>query len=119
MPLTPEAILKDYINRDIEKPIAVELLITLIDNADNIKTRIESINTLNKIPIEDDKTFKFLEHLMISDSNEEVRYLTCRVIKRQFLNKPVAVIRMRLQSLQMVRVKAGMIPKVPLYPLTL
>ncbi|MFW9866111.1 MAG: leucine-rich repeat domain-containing protein [Candidatus Thorarchaeota archaeon] len=87
MPLTPEAILKDFMNRDLERPIAIELLLTLIDNAENLKTRIESLNTLNQIPIEDDKTFKFLEHLMISDSNEEVRNLTCQVIKNHYLSK--------------------------------
>ncbi|MHA1884596.1 MAG: leucine-rich repeat domain-containing protein [Promethearchaeota archaeon] len=87
MPLTPKAIYKDFINGDLDRLFATELLLTLIDNAENIETRIESLNILDKIQIDDEKTFKFLEHLLISDFNEEIRSLTCVVLKNHYLDK--------------------------------
>jgi len=87
MPLTPKAIYKDLVNKDLDKPFAIELLLTLIDNAENVETRIESVKILNNIQVDDDKTFKFLEHLLISDLNEEVRNLTILVLKNQYLDK--------------------------------
>ncbi|MHA2397945.1 MAG: leucine-rich repeat domain-containing protein [Promethearchaeota archaeon] len=87
MPLTPKAIYKDFINGDLDRLFATELLLTLIDNAENIETRIESLNILDKIQIDDEKTFKFLEHLLISDFNEEIRNLTCVVLKNHYLDK--------------------------------
>ncbi|MFX1344483.1 MAG: leucine-rich repeat domain-containing protein [Promethearchaeota archaeon] len=87
MPLTPNAIYKDLENKDLDKPFAIELLLNLIDNAENVETRIESIETLNMIKVDDDRTFKFLEHLLISDQNEDVRYLTILVLKNQYLDR--------------------------------
>jgi Leucine-rich repeat (LRR) protein len=87
MPLTPNAIYKDLKNKDLNKPFAIELLLNLIDNAENVETRIESIKTLNKMKIDDERTFKFLEHLLISDQNEDVRNLTILVLKNRYLDK--------------------------------
>ena len=39
MSLTPKAIYEDFKNRDLDYTSAIELLITLIDNTDNIDTR--------------------------------------------------------------------------------
>ena len=80
MPLTPNAIFQDLKNKDLDKHSAIELLISLVDNAENVDTRIQSLGILNRIQLEDEKTFRFLEHLLISDLNEDVRKLTCKVI---------------------------------------
>ncbi|MFX1426653.1 MAG: hypothetical protein ACFFBE_09385, partial [Promethearchaeota archaeon] len=87
MPLTPKAIYNDFINGDLDKRFATELLITLIDNAENYETRIESINVLDNIQVNDEKTFGFLEHLLISDLNEEVRKLTISVLRNHYLER--------------------------------
>lgn len=87
MPLTPQAIYRDFINGDLDKPFATELLITLIDNAENFETRIESIDVLNKLQVNDDKTFDFLEHLLISDLNEDIRNLTISVLRDRYLDR--------------------------------
>ncbi|MFX0104455.1 MAG: leucine-rich repeat protein [Candidatus Hodarchaeota archaeon] len=92
MPLTPNAILEDLKNKDLDKPSAIELLLTLIDNAEKPETRIESIKILEEIGTTDQKTFKFLEHLLISDTNENVRNLTCKVLKSLYLDKALAPI---------------------------
>ena len=49
MPLTPHAIYNDLKNNFVDNVSAVELLITLIENVDNLTTRIDSIETLEKI----------------------------------------------------------------------
>lgn len=87
MPLTPHAIFQDLRNKDLDKHSAVELLLALVDNAENVETRIESLSVLNKIQIEDDKTFKFLEHLLISDLSEDVRSLTCKILQDHYNEK--------------------------------
>ena len=97
MPLLPKAIYKDYINNDLEKSFAVELLLTLIDNAENLETRIESVNILDKIHINDEKTFKFLEHLLVSELNEDVRFLTFKVLKNNYLSKSLTPISWALE----------------------
>ncbi|MFW9781264.1 MAG: leucine-rich repeat domain-containing protein [Candidatus Heimdallarchaeota archaeon] len=91
MPLTPNAIYQDFINKDLDKFSAIELLITLIDNSESAETRIESIDILNRLQVDDDKTFKFLEHLFISDSNEHVRSLTCRLLSNNYLEKSLDI----------------------------
>ena len=84
MPLTPNAIFQDLKNKDLDKHSAIELLISLVDNAENADTRIQSLGILNRIQVEDEKTFRFLEHLLISDLNEDVRKLTCKVIQNHY-----------------------------------
>ncbi|MFX1323468.1 MAG: leucine-rich repeat domain-containing protein [Promethearchaeota archaeon] len=91
MPLTPNAIYQDFINKDLDKFSAIELLITLIDNAESAETRIESINILNRFQLDDDKTFKFLEHLFISDLNDQVRDLTCRLLSNNYLERSLDI----------------------------
>lgn len=87
MPLTPNAIYKDFKNKDLDYDSALELLITLIDNTDNINTRLESIEILEKIQAKDDRVFKLLENLLISDSNKEIRNKAAHFIKTYFLDR--------------------------------
>jgi len=84
MPLTPNAIFQDLKNKDLDKQSAIELLLTLVDNAENADTRIESLKTLNSINVDDEKTFRFLEQLLISDLDEDVRNLTCKVLQNHY-----------------------------------
>ena len=59
--LTPKAIESDLKNSDLDKQSAVELLITLIENVDNVNTRIESIEVLEKLDIKDKKIYNVLQ----------------------------------------------------------
>ncbi|MFX1588637.1 MAG: leucine-rich repeat domain-containing protein, partial [Promethearchaeota archaeon] len=97
MPLTPTAIYKDLKNNELDRSSAIELLISLIENAENIKTRTESIEILEKINVKDKKVFKVLENLFISDSNEKVRCLSSQVLKTLFLNDAIPVLKWGLQ----------------------
>jgi len=92
MPFTPKAIYQDYKSNDLDKDVSVDLLLNIIDHAETIETRKESIKILGKIKPHDKKTYKFLEHLIISDTNEEVRAITCNVLRKHYLEKALTPI---------------------------
>jgi len=87
MPSTPKAIYKDYKRKELDKDSAINLLLTLIENVENIETRIESIKILSKFHTNDEKTYKFLEHLLVSDLNEDIRVQTCEILKENYKDK--------------------------------
>lgn len=87
MELTPGKIYEEYKKNNIDKLSAVDLLFSLIDNSDKEKIRVESINELENIGVNDVKTFKHLEHLLISDSSEKVRNAAALMLRNLFLDK--------------------------------
>ncbi|MFW9898140.1 MAG: leucine-rich repeat domain-containing protein [Candidatus Thorarchaeota archaeon] len=98
MKLTPEKIYENYNNRVLDKVSAVENLISIIENSDNINSRIEGIETLKKIDITDNKAcFKLLENLLISDTFEKIRNTAAKVIKQKFLDKALEPMKWALQ----------------------
>ncbi|MFX0042781.1 MAG: leucine-rich repeat domain-containing protein [Candidatus Hodarchaeota archaeon] len=98
MPLTPKAIYEDLKNKDLDYNSALELLITLIDNTDNVDTRLESIRILEKIQAKDDKVYKLMENLLISDSNEYIRNLAASLIKTLFLDRALKPMKWALEN---------------------
>ncbi|MFX1337472.1 MAG: leucine-rich repeat domain-containing protein [Promethearchaeota archaeon] len=87
-----EALNKGEINKDM----AADLLIYLIENADMVGTRIESIKTLQKIGNKNEKVFSILENLMISDSYEEIRTLAAITLKFLFQEKALSPLKWAL-----------------------
>ncbi len=89
MYLKPNKIYEDFRKRNLGLSKTIDLLITLMENIDDDTTRKECIDILNKIDFKHKKVFKILENLLISDTNENVRYSAAKVIKTKFLNKAV------------------------------
>ena len=87
MPLTPHAIYNDLKNNFIDKASAVELLISLIENAHDINTIVESIKILGTIKAENNHVFHLLENLLISDSHEKIRYISAKILYQNFLDR--------------------------------
>ncbi|TFG26524.1 MAG: hypothetical protein EU532_09590 [Promethearchaeota archaeon] len=87
MELTPDKIYEEYKKNNIDKVSASELLFSLIDNSDKDTIRVESIKELANIRATDNKTFKQLEHLLISDLSETVRSTAAIILKNLFLEK--------------------------------
>jgi len=87
MELTPGKIYEEYEKNNIDKLSAVDLLFSLIDNSDKEKIRVESINELEHIGVRDAKTFKHLEHLLLSDSSEKVRNTAALMLRNIYLDK--------------------------------
>ncbi|MFX1442735.1 MAG: leucine-rich repeat domain-containing protein [Promethearchaeota archaeon] len=93
MELTPEKIFEDFNDKKINKNTAVELLISLIDNNDYEDTRIECIEKLKQISVNNDKFFHYMENLFISDLNAKVRCAAANYIKDFFLDKALSLIK--------------------------
>ena len=87
MELTPEKIYEEYKKNNLDKVSATELLFSLIDNSDKDKIRVGSIKELANIDARDEKTFKHLENLLISDLSETVRATAAVILKNLFLDK--------------------------------
>ncbi len=87
MLLTPNKIYEDFRNNNLDKTTASKLLISLIDNSKNDVIRVNCVEIIEKIGHKDQKIFKFLENLLISYANKQVRLAAINVIKSNFLNK--------------------------------
>ncbi|MFX1328049.1 MAG: hypothetical protein ACFE91_07885 [Promethearchaeota archaeon] len=97
MPLTPKEIYENLRNKDLDYYSALELLITLIENTDNIDTRLQSLQILEKIQAKDEKVFKLLENLLVSDSEETIRNIAASQIKKFFLDKALEPMKWALE----------------------
>lgn len=86
MELTPDKIYEEYQKNNLDKLSAVDLLFSIIENSESDKIRVECIKDLEKIGVNNDKSFKILENLLISDSHEKVRSAAAQFIKNRFIN---------------------------------
>ncbi len=94
---TPRRIYEALNKGEIDKDSAADLLIYLIENADMVGTRIDSIKTLQKIGNKSDKVFSILENLLISDFYEEIRTLAAITLKILFQEKALSPLKWALE----------------------
>ena len=73
MNLTPQKIYEKLTNNDLDKKTSIDLLLSIIENSDEDQLRLESIEVLDKIRVKDEKIFKMIENLLVSDTNPELR----------------------------------------------
>ncbi|MFX1409158.1 MAG: hypothetical protein ACFFA6_02305 [Promethearchaeota archaeon] len=91
MILTPEKICEEFHNNKLDKYTAFELLISLIENSENEDIRKQSIGSLEKIGLFNDRTFRIMENILISDSNGDLRNTAAKVIKKKFNNEKALI----------------------------
>lgn len=89
MELTPKKIFEEFQNNELSKSSAVQLLTSLIENSDDGNIRLESFRNLEKIGLIDNKSFKFIENLLISDSSWEIRSAAAQCITEKFQEKAI------------------------------
>ncbi|MHA1747885.1 MAG: HEAT repeat domain-containing protein, partial [Promethearchaeota archaeon] len=109
MPFTPTAILNDVRNGDLDKTSAIELLITIIDNSENIETRLETIKVIEKIEEKSKRLFKFLENLLISDNNEKIRIQSAKILTALYIEQAIPPINWVLQHEKSLAVQIAII----------
>ena len=73
MNLTPQKIYEKLNNNDLDKKSSIDLLLSIIENSDEDQLRLESIEVLDRIRAKDEKIFKIIENLFVSDTNPELR----------------------------------------------
>jgi len=91
MTLNPEKICEEFENHNLDKHTAFNLLISLIENSENENVRVESIESLEKIGVFNHQTFTFLENILISDLNGNVRNAAAKIIAKNFSNEKALV----------------------------
>ena len=72
---------------NITKENATQLLVSLIENSTNTEIRKKSIHYLKKININQDFLFQFLENLLVTDTNNQIRVLAAQTIRERFLDR--------------------------------
>ncbi len=89
MVLTPKRIYEEFGNSNINKFRAYDLLTSFIENSEDEEIRVDSIKYLEKIGVFHEKLFNFLENILISDSNREIRIIAAEFLKNKFLEKSI------------------------------
>jgi Leucine-rich repeat (LRR) protein len=84
--LEPDTIYRKILQNHIKMEEGIEKLILIIEKSDNNITRLESLNILNKLNIQDHILFKTLENCLISDESEEIRIISAKNILRNYLD---------------------------------
>ena len=76
-----------YANNLIDKTSATDYLKSIIENKDDTEIRKEAIELLGKINSNSENLFKYLENLLISDTDGYVRANAARIIIEKFSTK--------------------------------
>jgi len=112
MALSPKKIYEDLKRNSIDKSAAVDLLIFLIGNDNSLEIRLESIRTLQKIKVSNEKVFSVLEDLLVSDSNEEIRELAANSLKELFQEKALSPLKWALEHENSLQVLMSIIKNI-------
>jgi len=90
MEQSPKKIYDNFLDKNLDKHTAVDLLISIIENSDDDVERIKSVENLKKIGDKNDKIYKILENLLLADTNERVRNIAIEAIRELFINQALA-----------------------------
>lgn len=97
MKLTPKKIHENHINSHLDKNTAFEQLASLIENSDDVDVRLESIKLIGDLDLISNQSFKLLENLLISDTNEDVRIAAAEMLRVHFIDRAFEPMKWALQ----------------------
>ncbi|MHA2430628.1 MAG: leucine-rich repeat domain-containing protein [Promethearchaeota archaeon] len=105
--LDPNKIYEDLLDKKIDKSSAINKLVVIIENSNNVLTRFNSIQILAKIGENFENTgiskeilFKLFENLMLSDSSEKIRNIAAKTLGDKFLEDSLNPMKWALQHEQ-------------------
>jgi hypothetical protein len=78
--LNPFDIFHKYEEREYDKSSALYYLKSILEHTEDITLRLDAIEVIGIVKPETIDYFKFLEHILISDKNYQVRGLTAKII---------------------------------------
>jgi len=93
MSLDPKEIFEKFSRKDLDKNSALILLESIIENSEDNKLRLESIDTLKKIGINDKHTYQLIENLLISDTDPDIRKLALDIVYKDYPEKILKLIK--------------------------
>ena len=85
--LSPETVRSGLKNKLIDRQIAFDQLVSLIEESNSPKIRSDSINILNQLNFHDPKLFKIIESSLLSDESSDVRRSAVNFIGQHFVNE--------------------------------
>ena len=84
---SPKDIYIKYKGKALDKISASEFLISIIENSEDEEFRVSCVEILQEIELKNQRMFKFLENLLISDSSESVRCAALKALSTNFADK--------------------------------
>lgn len=90
MEQSPKKIYENFLDNNLDKQTAIDLLISIIENSDDDIERIECVVNLKKMGDKNENIYKILENLLLADTNEKVRNAAIEAIRERFINKALA-----------------------------
>jgi len=83
--LNPNTIYQKILQNKINRIEGIEFLISIIEKSDTTSARLESLQILYKLKIQDHIVFKTLENCIISDEYEEIRIISAKNIIENYI----------------------------------
>ena len=114
--LDPANIFKYYKKGKYDKKVASDLLITLIEESLREEYRINSLFYLGEIGLKSDNVRKFVENLMISDINEDIRHIAVHIIFERFLKKSLSSLSWSIQHENSYKVLKTILTEIEIHP---
>lgn len=90
---SPEIVEAKYKEGELDENAATALLLSYIENSENENDRVKSIEILNQLPLHDNIHYRFIEELLISDSNINIQGYAATILISNFLERGLESIR--------------------------
>ncbi len=84
---TPNKIYELFLSRTIDLYSCIDSLVSIIEDNEEDKIRIEALGTLKKIGANSQKVYKYCENLMVSDLNKDMRFAAFKYLMEFFSKK--------------------------------
>lgn len=90
--LTPDKIYNKFQNHHINKSTALQYFKSFIENYQFFNLRFDSLKFIEKLGLNGEENFKFLENLVVSDEHDSIRALSAKIIIEHYLDKSQSII---------------------------
>jgi len=94
----PRQIFERYQKGEFDRDSVVKVLISLIEESEDKRLRLESLEVLNKLESKDPQIIKLIQHLLISDSDDRMRYMAAKMLIERFLSQSHSEVRWALEN---------------------
>ena len=97
MEQSPKKIYENFLDNNLDKHTAIDLLISIIENSEDDIERINCVENLKKMGEKNDKIYKIFENLLLADTNEKVRNIAIEAIRDIFINRALIPMKWALE----------------------
>ena len=102
--LSPTELYHRYQHKELDKVSVVGYLKSIIESSNEEHLRVRSVEILGEMGLELSEIFKFFEHLVTSDTSEDIRFSSVKVIIANYLEKGVGLLKWVFQHEQTIKI---------------